>query len=281
MKFFKKNSELFVPYGGDGVAALKKATHLAVAAHQDDAEIIGFEGIAKSYLSKDKSFAAVIVTDGAGSARTGRYAAFTDDDMKNIRRLEQKNAAHAGSYGALALLDYTSAEVKNPADTNVGADLDKIFGACAPEVVYTHSPADKHDTHIGVVVKTLDALRRLPKNRLPKKLYGCEVWRDLDWVCDGDKAVMDVTGYDSLSACLLGAFDSQIAGGKRYDLAVEGRRRANATFFASHSADNADRLIFALDMTPLLSGGDIVDFALGHIDKFKRDVETRLRKIIG
>jgi len=39
---------------------------------------------------------------------------------------------------------------------------------------------------------------------------------------------------ENLQFALLGVFESQIAGGKRYDLALMGRRRANATYFESH-----------------------------------------------
>ena len=41
-----------------------------------------------------------------------------------------------------------------------------------------------------------------------------------------------MTGRDELAARLAAVFDSQIAGGKRYDLAEQGRRRANATLLA-------------------------------------------------
>ena len=51
---------------------------------------------------------------------------------------------------------------------------------------------------------------------------------------------------------LIGAFDSQIAGGKRYDLAAAGRKRANATFLDSHAVDRATAVEYAMDLTPLV-----------------------------
>ena len=51
---------------------------------------------------------------------------------------------------------------------------------------------------------------------------------------------------------LLGVFDSQVCGGKRYDLATMGRRRANATYLASHGVDESTSLIFGMDLTPLM-----------------------------
>ena len=86
------------------------------------------------------------------------------------------------------------------------------------------------------------AIRRCPPAERPEKLYGCEVWRDLDWLTDEDKVVFDVSAHENLQAALLGVFDSQICGGKRYDLATLGRRRAHATYFASHGTDDATGL---------------------------------------
>ena len=50
----------------------------------------------------------------------------------------------------------------------------------------------------------------------------------------------------------LEVFDSQICGGKRYDLATEGRRVANATYAASHGVDTATAFSYAMDLTPLI-----------------------------
>jgi hypothetical protein len=78
-------------------------------------------------------------------------------------------------------------------------------------------------------------------------------------------------------------YDSQVAGGKRYDLAAAGRRRANATFFRSHGVDAAEELWFAMDLTPLVRDESlgIAEYVLGHINHFRRDVETKIRKFGG
>jgi hypothetical protein len=83
-------------------------------------------------------------------------------------------------------------------------------------------------------------------------MYGCEVWRDLDWMIDDDKVCFDVTAHENLQAALLGIFDSQVCGGKRYDLATLGRRRAHATYQATHEVDISTGMIFAMDLTPLV-----------------------------
>jgi hypothetical protein len=100
---------------------------------------------------------------------------------------------------------------------------------------------------------------------------------------DEEKVVHDVGGHENLAAALNGVFDSQIAGGKRYDLAVMGRRRANATFFESHGVDRGDSLAFAMDLTPLVTdtSRDVVEYVTGFIDRFKADVHTKLRRRLG
>ena len=145
-------------------------------------------------------------------------------------------------------------------------------------VVYTHNPADKHDTHIAVVVPVLQAIREMPREHRPAQVHGCEVWRSLDWMPDAEKIAHHVSGHDNLAAALNGIFDSQIAGGKRYDLAVLGRRRANATFFESHGVDQSDALAFAMDLSPLAHDDslDIVEYVTGFIDRFRADVVAKL-----
>ncbi|MCU0753390.1 MAG: PIG-L family deacetylase, partial [Akkermansiaceae bacterium] len=110
------------------------------------------------------------------------------------------------------------------------------------------------------------------------QVIGCEVWRNLDWLPDDAKVLMDVSGRDNLAAALNGVFDSQIAGGKRYDLATLGRRAANATFFDSHSTDAAAQIVFGLDLTPLVvdESLDIAGYVCGFIDRFKADVCRKL-----
>ena len=97
---------------------------------------------------------------------------------------------------------------------------------------------------------------------------------------DSEKVPLDVSAHENLAMALNGIFDSQIAGGKRYDLAVQGRRLANATFFESHAVDAADQLWFAMDLTPLVEDDtrDPVAFTLEAIDRFRDDVRNRIEK---
>lgn len=283
MKLHNSTAEIYVPDGKAIAAALKRVTHLGIGAHQDDLEFMAFHGILECHASKSKWFGGVTCTNGAGSARTGKYKKFTDEQMMAVRRREQNKAAKLGGYGAMIQLDFPSSAVKSATDVSLKEDLKAIFAATKAEVVYTHNLADKHDTHIGVVVAAIQAMRELPKAKRPRQVIGCEVWRNLDWLSDAKKIVMDVSGQDKLAAKLNGMFDSQIAGGKRYDLATLGRRSANATFFDSHSTDQATQVIFGMDLTPLVADStrDIADYTLSFIEELRADVAAKLNKRLG
>ena len=101
MKLTKTTAELFVPDGADVDAALKRTTHLGVGAHQDDLEFMAVHGILACFGQADKAFCGVTCTDGAGSSRSGVYASYTDEQMRAVRRQEQRTAAMVGRYGAM------------------------------------------------------------------------------------------------------------------------------------------------------------------------------------
>jgi len=283
MEFHNQTAELYIPDQVSEAAVLKRITHLGIGAHQDDLEFMAFHGILACYHSQAEWFGGVTCTNGAGSARTGPYAAFTDEQMREVRRREQRNAAVVGRYGVMIQLDYPSSAVKSSSDPALKDDLRRILLATRPKNVYTHNPADKHDTHLGVVVAALQAMRELPREQRPQQVWGCEVWRNLDWLPDDKKVLMDVSGHENLAAALNGVFDSQIAGGKRYDLATLGRRRANATFFESHETDKTTQLAFGIDLTPVVADDsrDLIGYVSGLIDQFHDDVTQKLRKRIG
>jgi len=276
-----QSAELFIPDNITEEVALARTTHLAVGAHQDDLEIMAYDGILACYQQPDQWFSGVVVTNGSGSPRTGLYAAYSDVEMMAVRRREQKKAAMVGEYAAMFLLDYSSGAVKDPHNQQIIWELRSILEATQPEIVYTHNLADKHDTHVGVTLRLITAIRQMPAEIRPKKVYGCEVWRDLDWMTDADKTAFDVSAHENLQAALLGVFDSQIAGGKRYDLATLGRRRAHATYHASHGVDATTGTNFAMDLTPCVTGPmkEPVDLLLEHIARFHDEVKTRVEKL--
>lgn len=283
MKLNLDTAEIFVPDGLSVEEALGRTTHMGVGAHQDDIEIMAFDGILKCFQQNDKWFTGVVVSDGSGSPRDDLYKEYTDEMMRAIRRQEQKKAAVVGGYAAQVLLDYPSAAVKDGANKALVEDLMTVLQIARPEVVYTHNLADKHDTHVATALRVIEALRRLPASERPQHLYGCEVWRDLDWLADADKTVFDVSAHENLQAALLGVFDSQICGGKRYDLATMGRRRANATYYASHGVDVATAMIFAMDLTPLIQDPtrDIRRYVQEFTERFIQEVMERLTRLQG
>jgi len=282
MKFKNQTAELFIPDQTDDNHAIKRTTHMAIGAHQDDIEIMAYHGIAECFQSKEKYFFACIVTNGSGSARDNLYKDYTDKEMIDIRKTEQKKAAYMGEFGGLALLDYPSKQVKDKHNEAVVKELRDLLLQAQPKILYTHNLADKHDTHIGIVTKVIKAIRTLPKDKRPKQVLGCEVWRNLDWVNDDEKIYLDVSAHPNMAASLVEVFDSQIIGGKRYDLATIGRRLANATFNASHAVDETNALTYAMDLTPLILDDkkDITQFVTDYIKRFEKDVSARINKVL-
>jgi LmbE family N-acetylglucosaminyl deacetylase len=279
--FSQPGADVFVPDGSPVDAALARTTHLGIVAHADDLEFFAWPGIDACFGREDKWFTGIVVTDGAGSPRTGRYANFTDAQMVETRRAEQRAAAVIGEYSAVVQLAHPSAAIKNADNRIPVEELAEILSRTAPEIVFVHNPADRHDTHVACFARSIAALRALPREKHPRRVLGVEGWRDLDWLGTADKIALAAGGLPHVQAALAGVFDTQIAGGKRYDLAVAGRRRANATFHESHATDAESGLVFAMDLTPLVTDHtlDPVAFTLGFVERFAADVRSRLARV--
>ncbi len=281
MRFRLDTAQLFVPDGLPAEEALARTTHMAIGAHQDDLEIMAIDGILTCFQREDQWFTGVVVTNGSGSPRAGLYKDYTDEAMRVVRIKEQKKAAVVGEYAAQALLDYPSAAVKDGTNKDPVEDIALLLKLARPAVVYTHNLTDKHDTHLGVTLKVIEAVRSLPAAERPQHMYGCEVWRDLDWMVDADKIAFNCSAHENLQTALVGVFDSQVSGGKRYDLATMGRRRAHATYHASHDTDITTGLVFAMDLTPLIKdpAKDTLAYVQAFIDRFAQDVRERLGRM--
>jgi LmbE family N-acetylglucosaminyl deacetylase len=281
MHFHLPTAEVYVPDGLSVEQALARTTHLCIAAHQDDIEIMAAQPILECFQQKDKWFTGVVVTDGRGSPRDNLYKEYTDEEMRLVRFKEQRKAAFVGEYAAQVILDHPSKAVKDASRPEPVEDLVQLLRATKPQFVYTHNLADKHDTHVAVALRVVDAIRKLDPAERPARLVGCEVWRSLDWMVDADKVTMNLSGHENLQEALLGVFDSQIAGGKRYDLASMGRRRANATYFESHGVDLTTGLSYGMDMTPLIAEPGVRSqvFVEALIQQFALDVSNRLLRL--
>ena len=281
MNFHLNTAEIFIPDGQSIESALARTTHLCFSAHQDDIEIMAANPIVECFQQKDKWFTGVVVTDGRGSPRNGLYEQYGDDEMRLVRFKEQRKAAYVGEFAAQIMLDFPSKVVKDASRNEPVDDILEIIRATRPRIVYTHNLADKHDTHVAVALRVIEALRKLEPAERPEKIVGCEVWRALDWMLDSDKLMMDLSDHENLQFALLGVFDSQIAGGKRYDLASMGRRRANATYFESHGVDNTTGLSYGMDMTPLMNDADLdpAEFVGGFMQRFANEVHERVGRM--
>lgn len=280
MDLHNKTASVYIPDSFSERQAFARTTHLGIGAHQDDLEFMAFHGILECYSTAHCWFGGVTCTNGAGSSRSGPYETFTDAQIAQIRHREQNTAAQIGNFGFMIQLDYPSCAVRDASNRSLKNDLRAVLDAARPEVVYTHNPVDKHDTHIAVAIAAIQAIREIPAELRPRKVIGCELWRSLDWLPDEEKVLMDVSGHDHLAAALTGVFDSQIAGGKRYDLAILGRRAANATFFDPKSTDKSKQVIFGLDLTPLVTDEsiNISSYISDILDRFKEDVRQKLSR---
>ncbi|MEW6403239.1 MAG: PIG-L family deacetylase [Chloroflexota bacterium] len=281
MNFHLPTAEVYVPDGLPVGQALARTTHLCISAHQDDIEIMAAQPIIECFQQKDRWFTGAVVTDGRGSPRDNLYKDYSDEEMRLVRFKEQRKAAFVGEYAAQVMLDHPSKVVKNASNMEPVEDIVRLLQATKPQIVYTHNLADKHDTHVAVALRVVDAIRRLDPAERPARLVGCEVWRALDWMVDSDKVMMNLSSHENLQEALLGVFDSQIAGGKRYDLASMGRRRANATYLESHGVDLTTGLSYGMDMTPLIEdpNAKVEVFVNALIQRFSQDVSDRLARL--
>ena len=81
MKLSKTEADIFVPDGLEIERALQRTTHLGIGAHQDDLEFMSLHGILECYGRDDRWYGGVVVTKGGGSARTGPFADYSDEEQ--------------------------------------------------------------------------------------------------------------------------------------------------------------------------------------------------------
>jgi len=263
MKYKKSDANIYIPSGKAESSILSEINFLGIAAHQDDLEIIAFPGILDAYNNKSKYFGGIVCTDGV--PRNSNNAR----EINKIRKNEQKKAADIGKYGFVIQLDYSSDEIIEKSNTDLEDEIIKIINETKPDIIYTHNPFDRHKTHLSVCRTVINALRNTKCKYKPNKLYGSEVWRDLDWLDDKYKVEFDVSGSSELGLKLLEAFKSQIINGKNYHKAVIARRTVNATFSNACEKDKSDQIIYGIDLTPLIINKNlsIKDFLSDIIDK--------------
>ncbi|MGF1450963.1 MAG: PIG-L deacetylase family protein [Opitutales bacterium] len=255
LRFSQDAAECYIPDGSDFADAAARTTLLGIGAHPDDLEFMAYPGIAEGYAADRGCFAGVTCTDGAGSVQADGPKLSTVA-LADLRREEQREAARIGRYGFMVQLAHPSRHAREAAmRPHLIEDLRQLLDTVQPKTVYTHNVFDRHPSHLGVVLAVIAAIKALPAERRPGQLLGCEVWRGLDWLPAGRKLSLNASRYPQLAARLNGVFATQTTGGKRYDLAVDGRRRANATFDNAHRADAATHVTYAVDQTTLIRDG--------------------------
>lgn len=234
-----------------------KNTYLIVAAHHDDGEFMGSGPIVESFKDENIQIVMVIISDGQGSSRTGKFKDVTNEEMIKIRIKEQQEASEIGHYNKVYFLEHTSKDIKDKNLTSIDDELLKIIEIEKPIKIFTHSIFDKHNTHVCSALHLLNACKRTKHDF--KEVIGLEVWRNLDWLSDKDKIQFDLSSYEETLTKMLNVYESQIEGGKRYDLATLGRWRSNATYYNPHSVDTASLISNGVDMTPLFKGEESID----------------------
>lgn len=280
MKFEHPDAEVFVPDRSPEEIALSRTTHLGIGAHPDDLEFFGWHPILECFQDKNLWYSGVITSDGRSCPRAGQYANYSDEEMVRVRLKEQQHAAVTGEYSALVHLLYSeTGEVMGGSPRALVEDLKCVIEATRPDHIITHNLADSHPHHLVVCMSVVTALRELQYR--PKSFYGGEIWRGLDWLTTADKIVFDVSDHQNLSNALMGVYDSQITGGKRYDLATAGRKRANATYYDPLASDTASALEYGMNLMPLLLEPDLKpdDYVASLIANFQNEVTGRLGRI--
>jgi LmbE family N-acetylglucosaminyl deacetylase len=271
MRLLSPHADVFVPNGEALDTAQSRSKALGVAAHPDDLELMALPAILAGHADPACGFAGLVVCDGA-------MPGAGPDEGVALRRLEQRAAAVVGRYSVMVQLGHASQAVQTGQAQGLAEDLVEVLKRLRPETLYSHNPADRHPSHLAVLLALRQALKRLDPSERPRRWLGCEVWGGLDWQALGDLVPLPLEGDRGLAQRLLEAHGSQLKRGKAYISAASGRRRANATFSASHSPDAAEEVVLAMDLSPLLTDGQLSlqDFLSHRVERFRVEAVARL-----
>lgn len=270
----------------DGIQGMKadacqKTTHLAIGAHQDDVEIMAMSGILECFGISHNWFSSVTLSTGTGKNRKDIYRTLSDDELKDVRVEEQKKAAIIGNYAVSISMKYQTQEIRM-LDSNALEDIKSIILMMKPRIIFMHSPFDNYDTHVAACILTLKALQEVREEYIPERLLGCEVWGSLDWLPTKFKVYLPVQDRENIINACMGVYDSQIYGGKRYDLGVNSRLQSNAVFSLDSKYGYEKKVAFAINLKPLIwkDLNGVLDFIDVVIDSYRKDVLFNLKKIL-
>lgn len=241
--------------------------YLCICADAGDTEIMAIDGIQRGYRAKKYTFATVITSDGLSLERAGKLAKATDRKVNTTKNREQKAAAEIGRYNSVYFLSHKTDEILDQENEDIVNEYLEIIKELKPRIIYTHSILDRDPTHVSVAVKVINALRKLRKGQMPAVLYGCEMWRDLDWVDPSKVISFDVSHNIRLQKQLINVHQSQNAS-RDFINATIGRRYVNATYSRSEKKKDAKLTARAINMTTLLRRKEypIKRFAMSFVD---------------
>jgi len=247
---------------------------LAIASHHDDIEIMAMDGILKAYGSKKYAFYGCVVGDGSTCNKSGKYAELNDKDMMEVRNQEQIRASEIGEYSKLYLLKHTPNEIVDAENKSIIKDIKKIIEEVKPDVIYTHNVFDKNPSHRALTLKVIDAIMDMPEELRPRLLYGCEVFRGLDWLPDRYKVTFDLSENKELQNRLIGVYDSRAEGFKDYTKAVMGRKLSNATLEYNAASETEDKLIwYGINLTSVIQKNiPIKEFCVKVLGDFNKEL---------
>ena len=281
LQLVNPGAEIFVPDGAHAVRGLRRTTHLGIGAHQDDLENIAVHGILSCYDNPRRSFSGIVLTDGAGAPRPPKLEKLSEPEYIQLRNQEQKAAARLGLFSAAVLLAYSSPDLKDFQNHHPTRDLQNLIQSASAQVIYTHSPFDRHPTHQAAALRSIRALQALPSEDRPEHFYGVEFWRDLDWLDHPARVTLDCSQHLDLQVALLEVYESQNAV-KDYPRASLGRRIAQAVFAESHQPDQALAQMYAVNLTPLLAedAPTLQEFAHSLLASFQDQVLDSLDELL-
>lgn len=264
---------IWTPDGRPLSAALADAQAVAVGVHADDI-IVGFPH-ACVYGS---TCVDIVMTNGAGNVLPP--GVMSSAELVKIREDEEIEFARQAGFAAVALLGFSSAQLKNAADAGPTEALADLLRKATPAVVFTHSPLDGHPSHLAGLARLLGAYELMPRHHQPKQLLGGEVWQSLSALPAGLVHSKPIANIEHLTK-LVKVYESQNSA-QRYDVGLPGRWRANATFANPHQSCRADGVALYVDLTPLLGQPPtaLFDFVDNIYEQARRAQIDELRQVV-
>ncbi len=249
---------------------------LGVGAHQDDLEFMCFNAISDG--REAGGFSGVILTNGSGSTRNPEHEPLSPEKYSLVRNREQIKAANIGGYRQIIQLNHPSVDVKMANPKEAIQEMFEILTEMRPQIIYTHNPFDKHLSHIATLNVVVKAILEMPLIDRPKQLFGCEVWRGLDWLPSKFKLVWPIDDSGALRDQLTQCFPSQSGRSKNYAQAIKGRRQCNATFLDGYQKDQFQHAEYGIDLGVLIGEKpkSLASFCEEVLEEFQQEIRRGL-----